>query len=294
MNAALQTLIDRYQPVSQQDRENALREIVQELALLGLWRSKFFEHAAFYGGTALRIFHGLPRFSEDMDFSLLRPNADFQLAPHLEAVRAELSALGFTFEVARKAKLTDSAIDSAFIKGSTRVNLLEIGAPAALSSRFGPAQRLKIKLEVDTDPPASAADEVRTLLAPIPFQARLFRLPSLFAGKLHAVLCRNWKNRVKGRDFFDFIWYLGKRVPCHLAHLQKRMEQTGHWSADETLDHSALKRLLTERFNTVDFDQARDDVRPFLRDPDALALWSREFFIGLVEQVSVDMLQATD
>lgn len=288
MNAALQSLIDRYQPVTQHDWENALREIVQELALLGLWRSKFFEHAAFYGGTALRIIHGLPRFSEDMDFSLLRPDAKFSLAPHLEAVRSELSAFGFTFEVDRKAKQIDTAIDSAFIKGSTRVNLLEIGAPAGLSSRFGPAQRLKIKLEVDTDPPAGAADEVRTLLVPIPFQARLFKLPSLFAGKLHAVLCRNWKNRVKGRDFFDFIWYLGKRVPCHLTHLQKRMEQTGHWSANEALDHAALKRLLTQRFSAVDFDQARDDVRPFLRDPDALALWSREFFLGLVEQVSAE------
>lgn len=288
MNAALQTLLDRYQPATSAEWENALREIVQELALLGLWRSKFFEHAAFYGGTALRIFHGLPRFSEDMDFTLLRPDADFALAPHLEAVRAELCAFGFTFEVDRKVKQTDAAIDSAFIKGSTRVNLLEIGAPEGLSSRFGPTQRLKIKLEVDTDPPADATDEVRTLLVPIPFQVRLFKLPSLFAGKLHAVLCRNWKNRVKGRDFFDFIWYLGKRVPCHLAHLQKRMEQTGHWSADEVLDRAALVRLLTQRFSAVDFDQARDDVRPFLRDPDALALWSREFFLGLVEQVSVD------
>ena len=285
MNAALQTLIDRYQPVTSQDWENALREIVQELALLGLWRSKFFEHAAFYGDTALRIFHGLPRFSEDMDFSLLRPDADFHLAPYLEAIRAELSALGFTFEVDRKAKQTTTAIDSAFIKGSTRINLLEIGAPSGLSARFAPTQRLKIKLEVDTDPPAGAHDQVRTLLIPIPFQTRLYKLPSLFAGKLHAILCRNWKTRVKGRDFFDFIWYLGKGVPCHLAHLQSRMEQTGHWTEGTPSDETALKQRLTQRFHEVDFDQARDDVRPFVRDADALALWSRDFFLSLVDQV---------
>lgn len=285
MNAALQSMIDRYQPDTPQEWENALREIVQELALLGLWRSKFFEYAAFYGGTALRIFYGLPRFSEDMDFSLLKPDADFDLAPYLEAVRAELSALGFTFEVDRKPKQITTAVDSAFIKGSTRINLLEIGAPAGLSSRFPPTQRLKIKLEVDTDPPAGAHDEVRTLLIPIPFQVRLYKLPSLFAGKLHATLCRNWKTRVKGRDFFDFIWYLGKRVPCHLAHLQKRMEQTGHWNPDTTLDETALKERLAQRFNEVDFDQARDDVRPFVSDADALTLWSSEFFLGLVEQV---------
>lgn len=285
MNAALQTLLDRYQPVTPQDWENALREIVQELALLGLWRSRFFEHAAFYGGTALRIFHGLPRFSEDMDISLLRPDADFQLAPHLEAVRAELSAFGFTFDVDRKPKQIVTAIDSAFVKGSTRINLLTVGAPSGISARFGAAQRLKIKLEVDTDPPAGAIDEVRTLLIPIPFQVRLYKLPSLFAGKLLALLCRNWKSRVKGRDFFDFIWYLGKGVPCHLAHLQSRMEQSGHWNPGARLDEAALKQLLTQRFHAVDFDQARDDVRPFVRDPDALALWSRAFFLGLVEQV---------
>lgn len=285
MNAALQTLIARYQPVTSQDWENALREIVQELALLGLWRSKFFEHAAFYGGTALRIFHGLPRFSEDMDFSLLRPDADFQLEPYLEAIRAELSALGFSFEVDRKAKQVATAIDSAFIKGSTRINHLEIGAPSGLSARFKPTQRFKIKLEVDTDPPAGAHDEVRTLLIPIPFQTRLYKLPSLFAGKLHAILCRNWKTRVKGRDFFDFIWYLGKGVPCHLAHLQSRMEQTGHWTAGTPLDETALKQRLIQRFHEVDFDQARDDVRPFVRDADALALWRRDFFLSLVDQV---------
>jgi hypothetical protein len=285
MNAALQTLIDKYRPSTPQEWENALREIVQELALLGLWRSKFFEHAAFYGGTALRIFHGLPRFSEDMDFSLLKPNADFQLAPHLEAIRAELCALGFTFEVDRKIKQTLTAIDSAFIKGSTRVNLLEIGAPTGLSARFPSTQRLKIKLELDTDPPASADDEVRTLLIPIPFQTRLYTLPSLFAGKLHAILCRNWKNRVKGRDFFDFIWYLGRGVPCHLAHLQSRMEQTGHWTSGAPMDEGSLKLRLSQRFAEVDFGQARDDVRPFVKDADALALWSREFFLGLVEQV---------
>jgi hypothetical protein len=292
MNAALQTLIDRYQPVTSQDWENALREIVQELALLGLWRSKFFEHAAFYGGTALRIFHGLPRFSEDMDFSLLRPNPDFHLGPHLEAIRAELSALGFTFDVDHKTKQTVTAIDSAFIKGSTRINLLEIGAPPGLSDRFALTQRLKIKLEVDTDPPAGAMDEVRTLLIPIPFQTRLYQLPSLFAGKLHAILCRNWKTRVKGRDFFDFIWYLGKAVPCDLAHLQSRMEQTGHWTPGTLLDEVALKQRLTQRFLETNFDQARNDVRPFVRDADALALWSRDFFLSRLESAEFLLLPA--
>ncbi len=287
MDTALQSLLDRYRPENSSDWENALREIVQELALLGLCRSKFYEHAAFYGGTALRIFHGLPRFSEDMDFSLVKADPAFDFTPHLEAVRVELAGFGFHFDVDRKMKSTETAIDSAFIKGNTRINLLEIGTPESLQGRFPPSQKLKIKLETDTGPPSGAEYQVETLLVPIPFQVKLFTLPCLFAGKLHAILCRNWKNRVKGRDFFDFVWYLGKNVPCHLAHLQKRMEQTGHWEPEPgaALDLAALKARLVERFAAVDFEQARDDVRPFIRDPDALALWSREFFVDLIDRL---------
>ena len=287
MNTALQSLLDRYQLETGADWENALREIVQELALLGLWRSRFYEHAAFYGGTGLRVFHGLRRFSEDMDFSLLQPNADFDLSPYLEAVRAELAGFGFTFEVDQKIKQIETAIDSAFIKGNTRINLLEIGAPEGLQERFPQSQKVKIKLEVDTDPPPGADYEVKTLLVPIPFQVKLFTMPCLFSGKLHAILCRKWKNRVKGRDFYDFVWYLGKETPCHLGHLQKRMEQTGHWNADRdgSLDLKKLKDRLVNRFAAVDFEQAKDDVRPFIRDPDELALWSQEFFSSLANQV---------
>ncbi|MEZ5329276.1 MAG: nucleotidyl transferase AbiEii/AbiGii toxin family protein [Verrucomicrobiales bacterium] len=287
MNQALRSLIDRYQPRTLQDWENALKEIVQELALLGLWRAKFYEHAAFYGGTALRIFHGLPRFSEDMDFSLLAAK-DIDLAPYLEAIRVELASLGFTFAVEPKVKQVTTAIESAFIKGETRVNLLLIGAPEELRQRLPKPQRIRIKLEVDTDPPAGAHYEVQTLLVPIPFQVKLFTLPCLFAGKLHAVLCRNWKARVKGRDFYDLIWYLGRGIPCHLPHLQKRMEQTGHWDSAEALELPALKQLLRDRFQVVDFEQAKADVRPFIREDAELALWNGDFFTGLVDRLEAE------
>ena len=285
MNPALQGLIARYQPATPADWENALREIIQELALLGLWRSKLFEHAAFYGGTALRIFHCLPRFSEDMDFSLLQPAEKFDLNPHLEAIRTELASFGFRFEVEHKSKQIETAIDSAFIKGNTRINLLEIGVPDGLEQIFPRSQKLKIKLELDTDPPSGADYHVETLLVPIPFQVKLFTLPCLFAGKLHAVLCRNWKNRVKGRDFYDFVWYIGRDVPCHIAHLQQRMLQSGHWPTDATLDLDSLKKRLAQRFAEVDFGQAREDVQPFIDDADALALWNEEFFVGLLERL---------
>ena len=288
MNAALQSLLDRYDLDTAADWENALREIVQELALLGLWRSKFYEHAAFYGGTALRIFHSLPRYSEDLDFSLLKTSPDFDLSSHLEAVRAELASFGFAFEVERKVKRTETAIDSAFIKGNTRVNLLEIGVPEGLENRFPAGQKLKIKMELDTDPPQGAEYEVQTLLLPIPFQVKLFTPSCLFAGKMHALLCRNWKGRVKGRDFYDFIWYLGKGIPVHLSHLQKRMEQTGHWDGNAALDEDKLKSLLRTRFAGIDFDQAKGDVLPFVQDADAVMLWGQNFFLGLIDRLKVN------
>ena len=285
MNAALAGMLDRYRPQTAADYENALREIAQELALLGLWRAKFFEHAAFYGGTALRIFHRLPRRSEDLDFSLLRPDRAFDLAPCLEAVRAELAAFGFSFRVERRSKQVDTATESAFVKGGTRINLAYLGLPQDLQQRIPALQQVRIRIDVDTDPPPLAEYEVLTLLTPIPFQVRLFTLPCLFAGKLHAILCRNWKERVKGRDFYDFIWYLGRQVPCHLRHLQARMEQTGHWEQGEALTGTELRRLLRQRFRHVDFERARRDVRPFIRDPAELQLWDAGFFLSFVDQV---------
>ena len=285
MNAALQGMLDRYHPQTVADHENALREIAQELALLGLWRAKFFEHAAFYGGTALRIFHRLPRMSEDLDFSLLRSAPAFDLAPYLEAVGSELAAFGFTFRVEGKDKRVNTAIESAFIKGGTRINLAYIGLPEDLQQRIPAQQQVRIKIEIDTDPPPLAEYEVLTLLAPIPFQVRLFTLPCLFAGKLHAILCRSWKERIKGRDFYDFIWYLGRQIPCHLHHLQARMTQTGHWGQGDDLTGAQLRQLLRQRFGQVDFERARSDVRPFIRDHAELELWDTDFFRSLAGRV---------
>lgn len=285
MNLALRGMLDRYRPRTLADHQNALTEIIQELALLGLWRAKFFEHAAFYGGTALRIFHSLPRRSEDLDFSLLRADRAFDLEPYLEAIRAELAAFGFSFRVERRTKRIINAIESAFIKGGTRINLAYIGAPDYLHERLPALQQIRIRIEVDTDPPPLAEYEVLTLLAPIPFQVRLFDLPCLFAGKLHALLCRDWKRRVKGRDFYDFIWYLGRQVPCNVRHLQARMTQTGHRRHGDHLDGAQLRQLLQQRFEQVDFEQARRDVRPFIRDPAELQMWDADFFRSLVDRV---------
>lgn len=286
MKHNLDPLLAGYVLKSAGDYENALKEIVQELALLGLWRSKFFEHAAFYGGTALRLFHGLRRFSEDLDFSLLAPQANFRLEPHLASAGEELRAYGFRFEVERKLKSAATAIESAFIKGDTRINLLHIGLPDWLAQRIPRLQQLRVKLELDTQPPALAETEVFTRLMPIPYQVRLYDPPSLMAGKLHAVLCRKWQNRVKGRDWYDLVWYAGRGIQPNLPHLAARMIQTGHWPADRALDRPALRDLLRARIAAVDFTAAADDVRPFLRDSMELSLWNPEFFQEIADRVT--------
>lgn len=275
MNPALKDMLATYRPTTPTDHQNAAREIVQEIALLGLWRGGFFEHAAFYGGTALRIFHGLRRFSEDLDFTLLETGDETRLDRYLPAVATELESWGFTFEA--RPKSTDRRIESAFLKGSTQLNLLHIGAPPDLARRLPRNQQLRIKLEMDLDPPPHATTEVRTQLLPTPHQVRLYDPGSLFAGKLHALLCRGWKSRVKGRDFYDFVWYVGRNVSPNLPHLDARMRQSGHWNG-EPMTYGILANLLRERFSAIDFKQAADEVRIFLSDPRELDLWSQGFF----------------
>jgi Nucleotidyl transferase AbiEii toxin, Type IV TA system len=288
IHPALASLLERYQPQSTNDYQNAVREIVQEIALLGLWRTPFYDHAAFYGGSALRIFHGLQRFSEDLDFSLLRPLPGFSLKPYLGAVADELAAWGFEFRAEGVEKSAPSPIESAFLKGSTVINLLHVGAPPEIASRLPKGRLIRVKLEIDTDPPSGASTETLTRLVPTPYQVRVYDPPSLFAGKLHAVLCRNWKSRVKGRDFYDLVWYVGRRTPLNLDHLEARMRQSGDWTVDAPLDLTALGERLKERFGAVDFDQAKADILPFLKDPRELTLWSRDFFMGLIPMIQME------
>ena len=285
IHPALAGLIDRYQPQSSKDYQNAVREIVQEIALLGLWRTPFYEHAAFYGGSALRIFHGLQRFSEDLDFSLLEPKLDFSLKPYLGAVADELAAWGFEFSAEGIEKTKRTSIESAFLKGSTMINLLQIGAPPEIASRLPKGQLIRIKLEIDINPPPGAGTEMFTRLVPTPHQVRLYDLSSLFAGKLHAVLCRNWKSRVKGRDFYDLIWYVGRRVRLNLGHLEARMRQSGDWTHETPLDVAGLRKCLEERFAAIDFERAKEDVAPFLKDSRELSLWGSGFFMELIPQI---------
>ncbi len=278
MHSAIKNMHARYSCTTLDDHKNALVEIIQEIALSGLYRAGFFSHAAFYGGTALRIFYKLDRFSEDLDFSLLQPDPTFTLKEYAQSVKNELGAYGLEMSVDEKTKAHETAIRSAFIKGDTLIHLIKIKAadPSILPS--GNQELLKIKLEVDTNPPPAAEFEVKYILTPTPFSVRLYTPSSLFAGKVHALLCRSWKTRVKGRDFYDYVWYLSQSIPVNLNHLAQRMIQTGHLASGELLTVELLKKKLIDRFNNVDFEQAKHDITPFIKNTGTLEIWSADFF----------------
>ena len=287
MNPALEKMLARTPRRSADDELNALQEVIQELALLGLWRGKFFERAAFYGGTALRILYGLDRYSEDMDFSLISPDATFTIRPYLPYVEKELGAWGFSVEAEVKEKSTASAVESAFLKGNTRKQLLVIEAPEGLTATVNPQQKLRIKIEVDRDPPPGFTTETQFCLQPINFSVRVYSEPSLFAGKMHAVLCRGWGSRFKGRDWYDLVWYVARFTPLDLAHLEARMRQSGHFDIPGALTDKELRRRLDARIAKLDVDAARADVVRFLRDDAAVAVWSKEFFRVVADRLRI-------
>lgn len=284
MNQVVELMLSKYECHNENDYINAVREIMQELALQGLWRAKFFEQAAFYGGTALRILYGLPRGSEDMDFSLIATNPDFRLFFFEDALKRELAAYGFDVEFVHKDKVSKLNIDSAFLKANTKKELINVGIPSALGNRIYSKSEIKIKLEIDIEPPPDFQTEVKTLLRPMPHSVRTYTLPCLLAGKLHAVLCRKWRNRSKGRDWYDMTWYAGNHPMVNLKHLETRMRQSGDYPVEEHLTIDLLRDFLMQAIDKADMEMLKSDVRPFLKNEDDLSLWSKDFFAEVARQ----------
>ncbi len=285
MNDAIKMMLARYNCRDTKDFENALKEIIQEIALLGLWRSKFFEKAAFYGGSALRILYKLDRFSEDLDFSLLEKNRDFSLDYYCKAIEFELKSFGFIVTIEKKEKSRESNIDSAFIKAGTRQNMILINIPKLASQKIHAKKALKIKFEVDVTPPQGFRVEAKYLFHPIPFSVNTYVPSDLFAGKLHAILYRSWETRVKGRDWYDLVWYVSHNTPVHLQHLENRMKQTENLKKNFSLTEKKLKEILLKKIKTVNFDNAKKDVENFIKDASSLKLWSEEYFRVICKKI---------
>lgn len=273
--AIVQERLETYRCVSAIEEEQALREITQEIVLAALGRTDFFSRAGFQGGTCLRIFHSLNRFSEDMDFALLGPDTAFKLLPYLEQVVQELAAYGYALEIEDRSK-AGQAVQKAFVKDDSLGKLLRL----SYRPRTGPMRKLRVKLELDTRPPAGASYEMPILDYPFPSAVRVFDLPSLFAGKIHALLCRDY---LKGRDWYDFVWYTARRTPINHALLSAALDQQGPWSGKRPVtDPAWCVAQLGKIIAAVDWRQAREDVRRFLKPGEgpALELWSANFFLA--------------
>jgi predicted nucleotidyltransferase component of viral defense system len=277
--------IESYEPKNIQDTEQALREIMQEIALAGLYRANFFKHAAFYGGTALRIFHGLNRFSEDLDFSLLQKDTDFEFDHYFKSIVDEFQALGIKVSLNQKMKSTISTIDSAFLKSDTLWSEL-IFEDTIPQIKLSIKPSIKIKLEIDTNPPLQFGTENRLLTKPFSFYVNCLTLPDLFAGKMHALLFRKWKTRVKGRDWYDLDWYIKKGVKLNLTHFCQRAIESGDW-AQESMTKAQLLELLALKISSLDTHRVKEDVIRFIPNPQALEIWSEEYFHQLVERLEV-------
>lgn len=278
MNNMISEMLNKYDAGGLTDKKNAVKEIMQEIVLCGLSRAGFFKKAAFYGGTALRIFYGLDRFSEDLDFSLIKTDETFELSDYFPVLKSEAASYGLNVEITEKQKTKESAIRSAFLKGNTKEHMLMFYASDPITSSIAGDEKIKIKFEVDTNPPIGATFEHKYRLLPSPYEVKLYDMPSLFAGKAHAVICRSWKNRVKGRDLYDYVFYLSHGATINKEHLKARLVQSDVWKSENIFTIEDAKQMLFSRFDSIDYAQAKDDVRPFIKDTTSLNLWSADFF----------------
>lgn len=271
MNETYQAMLAAYDQSMETIKRQAPYEVNQQLILAGLYKGGFFEKAAFYGGTCLRIFHGLPRFSEDMDFSLLNPDESFDFTTYFQPIIDMFALVERKVTIQKKDKRTFGRVESAFLKDNTDVYNIS----------FQTEKTVKIKIEVDTAPPLGFTTEQKLLLQPTSFMTRCFSLPDLYAGKMHALVFRAWKTRLKGRDWFDFEWYVRHQVPLDFSHLQQRILQFN----GELLSRKDFESRLRERLSQADIKMVKEDVLPFVWNPDELAIWSNDYFLQLADRI---------
>lgn len=270
-NEIFNQMLSAYDRTTEQQKRNAIFEVNQQIILEGLYNGGFFNEAAFYGGTCLRIFHGLQRFSEDMDFSLLAPNEDFDFTKYFQPIIDQFALVDRNVEIKKKDKKNFGKVESAFLKDNTDV----------YDITFQTEKSIKIKIEVDTQPPMSFHTEQKLLLLPESFMTRCFTLPCLYAGKMHALVYRAWKNRVKGRDWYDFEWYVRHNVPLNFTHLHERALQFNN----EDITKESFLEKLNEHIATTDINQVKADVLPFIRNPKEMAIWSNDYFLQLAQMI---------
>ena len=273
MNELYEKMLSAYDQSTDTARRNAVYEVSQQIVLAGLSDGGFFDKAAFYGGTCLRIFHRLNRFSEDMDFTLLKEDNSFYFEHYFQPIIDQFALVGRKVEIKKKEKKSFGKVESAFLKDNTDVYDLS----------FQTEKSIRVKIEVDTIPPLKFTTEQKLLLQPKSFMTRCVTLPDLFAGKMHALAFRVWKNRIKGRDWYDFEWYVRNGIPLDWNHLQERIRQFN--GQEMTLEE--FKTTLRERLSGTDINRVKEDVLPFLNNPGELDIWTNDYFLLLADQMKI-------
>lgn len=273
-NDIYNTMLSAYDLSTEQKKRNAIFEVNQQVILSGLYNGGFFDVAAFYGGTCLRIFHGLQRFSEDIDFSLLAPDNKFDFTKYFQPIIDEFAMVGRKVEIKKKDKKNFGKVESAFLKDNTDVYDIS----------FQTDKSIRIKIEVDTQPPLKFRTELKLLLQPHSFMTRCLVLPDLFAGKMHALVYRAWKNRVKGRDWYDFEWYVRHNIPLGFTHLAERVLQFNN----EEIKQEVFLAQLKDRLASANINQVKSDVLPFVKNPKELDIWSNDYFVQLADMVKIE------
>lgn len=265
-------MVEALHPSTPAEKTNAKHEVMQQIVLAGLYRGGFFDHAAFYGGTCLRIFHKLQRFSEDMDFTRTDKDVAVHLEDYFPHIVEAFKLTGREVEIKKKDKMTLGKVESAFLKDNTDIYHIA----------FQTEKTVKVKIELDTDPPLGFDTEQKVLFKPFSIMVRCVTLSDLYAGKMHALVFRNWNTRVKGRDWFDFEWYVAHNVPLDFDHLQRRI----HEFNGILMSKEEFMGVLRERLATTDIEMVKIDVLRFLRkDPRELDIWSNSYFLELADMI---------
>lgn len=281
----IKQLIDYRKPKTLQETKLALREILQEIVLIGLANGGFFEKASFYGGTALRIFYGLNRYSEDLDFTLKGKDETFSLVPYFKPVSELASSYGLNLEIQDKSKATPTIIESAFAKLNTYQVFFNLRLNDDFANLLHKDETIKVKFEVDRAPSVGFNSEIHWIDEPEYAPISVLNESSLFSGKLHAVLCRNYKDNVKGRDYYDYLFYAKKGITPNLSYLRNKLIDSGKLKEKDGFDMEVLKGMLLERFETVDFDKAKEDAKKFLRSNEDLRYFNKELFIATLRKL---------
>ncbi|MCD8200892.1 MAG: nucleotidyl transferase AbiEii/AbiGii toxin family protein [Clostridia bacterium] len=276
------SMLSNFPAKTKKDRINSLRQVIQEIILYGLSKADFFDIAAFYGGTALRIFHGLDRFSEDLDFSLLNKDMSFSFNSYWEAIHAVLKAYGINFSEEKDEGVKDNTY-TVYAKANLR-ELLHTFFPDNLKEGTAANEKLTIKINVNVNPPHGGMYEYKTRVRPAMYSVRLFDMPSLFASKISAILTRNFKNNEKGRDFYDYLFYIGRNTDINMDFLKNSVSAPEKTKYNEAVRNSPdftwgfLLKLLEERFSEIKFEIAKNDMSGFIDDISVLDSWNEENF----------------